>query len=195
VIRCKDCDFWLGKYFFESDYYTGEEKTGPVPNCSHPKWVEASKEEVPPSDGVHYWDFEDYGAMFATGPEFGCIHGEAPDTLDQIYIDEEFCKKVTIKSGGEDDEELVDWFEDESIAFNCGGYYEAPVPLSKDLGKEDVCIVFYPKEGKIIDESEMLSRLHNGPNDWVAFRSDGKDLRPVHVDRDASNEVEYSKTL
>ena len=33
-------------------------------------------------DGACYWDFEEYDAGFASGPDFGCIHHETTDGND-----------------------------------------------------------------------------------------------------------------
>lgn len=58
---CSGCLHW-------KRYKTPEEGG----QCTSPKL--AYDGSNPPPDGLHYWDFEDYSAGMATGPDFGCIH-------------------------------------------------------------------------------------------------------------------------
>ena len=57
MITCKECKFW-------------ESTLG---NCSCPKFEYNA--ENPTSDMLTYCDYDQYGAGFSTGPDFGCIHG------------------------------------------------------------------------------------------------------------------------
>lgn len=67
---CKECKFWKPiekkEWTSKEDEYSG--------HCSSAKFVYG--EDIP-TDGLKYWDYEDYSAGFATGRDFGCIHWSA----------------------------------------------------------------------------------------------------------------------
>jgi len=67
---CKTCFFWHQN---ERNYYTPEGEV--YGSCVCGKFI-CPSDFCPPytTDQLIYWDYREYGASFATGPEFGCIH-------------------------------------------------------------------------------------------------------------------------
>lgn len=73
---CKNCKHWERH---KDDVLTrlgGIKKNG---YCNHEKFLysdESTNEELEAGDTLNYWDYENYGAGFETGENFGCIHFE-----------------------------------------------------------------------------------------------------------------------
>ena len=89
VMHCSTCKWWSGQpHFLE---YKGEiivdnnpRPLRPHMPCGCPKIVDVSRAnwdqcDKLPLDIAWYSDREDYGAIFRTGPDFGCVHWEAKE--------------------------------------------------------------------------------------------------------------------
>lgn len=83
---CKTCKWW-GERPYLLDYQDGlrqyedhkDDYKGPQKSCGCPKIVDASDANTKDkralsSDSAWYSDQEEYGALFRTGPDFGCVH-------------------------------------------------------------------------------------------------------------------------
>jgi hypothetical protein len=65
VIRCGDCRYWGEQdKAYRHDAYR---------RCTHPKVFDSYYKGLCPPDGVFCGDAE----WIETGPDFGCVHGEA----------------------------------------------------------------------------------------------------------------------
>jgi len=72
---CKTCLYW--HKYKSSDCIPGGEVYG---RCDCGKFIYVDDFSPPyPVDILLYWDYEDYGANFATGPEFSCVHWTRKD--------------------------------------------------------------------------------------------------------------------
>lgn len=64
--RCESCKYWSELL-----------KSAPLGICKSEKFVYYSLDcpkELKTDDRLEYGDYEGYGASFATGPKFGCVH-------------------------------------------------------------------------------------------------------------------------
>ncbi len=64
---CKTCKHWARTTEALDISYHG----GHAGKCGSDKFVWSAK---PPTNGLAYWDYDDYAAGFMTGENFGCIH-------------------------------------------------------------------------------------------------------------------------
>lgn len=68
---CKTCKHWE----FPPDH-VGKDGVGGA--CTSGKFIDGSyPSKITPQDGIVFRDYEGYGAVLWTGPDFGCIHHEA----------------------------------------------------------------------------------------------------------------------
>jgi hypothetical protein len=68
--RCKTCKHWTRcTRDIEIRRFGGQH----VGKCESPKFVH-EVDAGPAQDGLSYWDYEECGAGFETGEDFGCVH-------------------------------------------------------------------------------------------------------------------------